>query len=353
MNKKTITTLLVSVCLMGSAAALTETMPQTVQAAAKGKVQIKGKKKVRLYTSKGKKSKYYAYAKKKYSFTSKKYLKIGKKKHLAYKIGNNSRWLLAKNAKVVKAKPKASYSQAEIKLPSGYTRKALLEAYKGKPSAKFVAASIKGMEENNFSRAILGESSNDNKMIDPDHLSASDQKDLAEFSLRLINGAREQLGLKPWIYSSGTQKLADDIAKEYQDNGRSIKDRDHYVAGIVRACKKNGLELDDNYVEDMAGFSINKKKMPMAEMKRNVYFGLKQMIFGFTGAGENERTDKSLYREWEHAGDLFNTQGSRHDGDHNYYGFSISRTGNVYSMHYISVPTFIVKSSEYNKDFRP
>jgi hypothetical protein len=93
--------------------------------------------------------------------------------------------------------------------------------------------------------------------------------------------------------------------------------------------------------------------MPMGEMKRDIYFGLKQMIFGFAGAGEAQRSDRNLYREWEHAGDLFNTQGSRHDGDYNYYGFSISKTSNIYSMHFISVPSFIVNSKEYNSSFRP
>ena len=32
---------------------------------------------------------------------------------------------------------------------------------------------------------------------------------------------------------------------------------------------------------------VKEKIMSMAEMKRNIYFGLKQMIFGFAGAGEN------------------------------------------------------------------
>ena len=42
-------TLLASVCLLTSAAAVTENVtPQTVQAAIKGKVQVKGNKKVRL-----------------------------------------------------------------------------------------------------------------------------------------------------------------------------------------------------------------------------------------------------------------------------------------------------------------
>ncbi len=155
----------------------------------------------------------------------------------------------------------------------------------------------------------------------------------------------------PYALTDGTRFHLATVATAV--GGRSIKDNGHYVAGIVRACKKNGLNLDDNYVEDMAGFTINKKTMPMGEMKRDIYFGLKQMIFGFAGAGEAQRGDRNLYREWEHAGDIFNTQGSRHDGDYNYYGFSISRTGNIYSMHFISVPSFIVDSKEFNNSFRP
>lgn len=356
MSKKIMMALLASVCLLTSATAVTEYATlQTVQAATKGKVQVKGSKKVRLCTSKGKKTNYYVYAGRKYSYSQKGYIRIGKKKYSAYKLNANSYWILAKNVKTVKNTAPATnlYAQAAIRMPSGYTLSALLDAYKGSPSPEFVKASMEGMEINNFSRIVAGESKDDDKMIDPDHLSANDKKELAEFSLRVINSAREQLGLRPWVYSEGTQKLADDVAKEYQDHGHSIKDNGHYVAGIVRACKKNGLNLDDNYVEDLAGFTINKKTMPMGEMKRDIYFGLKQMIFGFAGAGEAQRGDRNLYREWEHAGDVFNTQGSRYDGDYNYYGFSISRIGNIYSMHFISVPSFIVDSKEFNNSFRP
>lgn len=356
MSKKIMMALLASVCLLTSATAVTEYATlQTVQAATKGKVQVKGSKKVRLCTSKGKKTNYYVYAGRKYSYSKKGYIRIGNKKYSAYKLNANSYWILAKNVKTVKNTAPATnlYAQAAIRMPSGYTLSALLDAYKGSPSPEFVKASMEGMEINNFSRIVAGESKDDDKMIDPDHLSANDKKELAEFSLRVINSAREQLGLRPWVYSEGTQKLADDVAKEYQDHGHSIKDNGHYVAGIVRACKKNGLNLDDNYVEDLAGFTINKKTMPMSEMKRDIYFGLKQMIFGFAGAGEAQRGDRNLYREWEHAGDTFNTQGSRYDGDYNYYGFSISRTGNIYSMHFISVPSFIVDSKEFNNSFRP
>lgn len=322
---------------------------QTVQAATKKYLKVKGTKKVRLYTSTAKKSKYYASPNKKYSYTATKYLKISGKKYLAYKIGDNSHYILAKNANLIK---NVQYKQATIKLPKGYTKSALLKAYKGKPSSSFIKASMKGMNDNNFSRVKLAESKKDNQTkVDPANLTASQKQELTKFSLRLINDARKDLGLKPWIYSKGAQKLADDIATEYQADKHGIQDGDHYVAGIVRACKNNGLNLDDNYVEDMAGFAHLNGKMTMTEMKKNIYFGIKQMIFGYTGATELDRKNKSYYREWEHAGDLFNTQGSKHDGDYNYYGFSISKVGNVYSMHYVSVPSFVVNSSKYNTGF--
>lgn len=325
--------------------------PRVVQASTKKYLKVKGNKKVRLYKANGKKSKYYAKAKKKYAYTSKKYLKVSKKKRLAYKIGDNSHYILAKNVKLVKTS--SAYKKATIKLPKGYTRAALLKAYKGKPSNSFIKASMKGMNSNSFSRTKAAESKKDNQTkINPAKLTSSQRKELAKFSLRLINSARKDLGLKPWVYSSGVETLAQNIATEYNKNNRGIQDGDHYVAGIVRACKKNGLNLNDNYVEDMAGFAYTGDKMTMTQMKKNVYFGLKQMIFGYTGSTELDRKNKNYYREWEHAGDLFNTQGSKHDGDYNYYGFSVSKAGNVYSMHYVSVPSFIINSKKYNSNFK-
>lgn len=353
MHKK-ITIAVVSVLMsvgIGSWAFNVNSAPQTVQASTKKYLKVKGSKKVRLYKSNGKKSKYYAKAKKKYAYTSKKYLKISGKKYLAYKIGDNSHYILAKNVNLVKSG--TTYKKVTIKMPKGYTKSALLKAYKGNPSSSFIKASMKGMNDNNFSRTTAAESKKDNQTkVDPANLTASQRKELANFSLRLINDAREDLGLKPWVYSSNVEKLAQDIAQEYSSNNRGIQNGDHYVAGIVRACKKNGLNLDDNYVEDMAGFAHASGKMTMTELKKDIYFGLKQMIFGYTGSSEANRKDKNYYREWEHAGDLFNTQGSKHDGDFNYYGFSISKVGNVYSMHYISVPSFIIKSKTYNTSFK-
>lgn len=249
-------------------------------------------------------------------------------------------------------KVQAKSYQSKIVLPKGYTRSALLKAYQGKPSSRFIKASMQGMNSNNFSRTSASESAKDNKTkIKFDKLTASQRKALAKYSLKLINGARKQLGLKPWVYSSGAEKLAADIAKEYSSHGKSIK-TNHYTAGIVRACKKNGLNFDDNYVEDMAGFSAKSNVMTMTQAKKNIYFGIKQMIFGYAGSGESGRFNRNNYREWEHAGDLFNTQGGNHDGDYNYFGFSVSRVGKTYTMHFISVPSFAINDSRYNTGFK-
>ena len=324
---------------------------QVAAATIKGYVKVKKQKKVRLYKISGKHSNFYAKAKYSYPYSAKK--KIGKKKRSAYKIGNNSHWILAKDVKVVKKSSPKVYNQAKLKLPKGYTKSQLLLAYQGKPTKNFVNASMQGMKANDFSRLKVSESKADDlTQVDLNQLTPKQIGDLTAFSLRLINEARNDLNLSPWVESNGTGKLAADIALEYSENNKTIKDS-HYVPGIVRACHANGLNLDDNFVEDMAGFYNISQTMSMTELKKSVYFGLKQMIFGYVGSGEEGRSNRSYYQEWEHAGDLFNTQGSLHDGDYNYYGFSISHNDNVCSLHFISVPTYVVNSKKYNKGFKP
>lgn len=275
-------------------------------------------------------------------------------------LGLGSAAVLTNNQTIVSAKTKKHkrvvkkhYAKASLKLPAGYNRKELLSAFKNRPSTKFIKACAKGMQTNNFSNNRLSENAKDDKTkVNLAKLTKSQQKELSDFSLRLINQARKGLKLKAWKNSKGVTKLADAISAEYQTHHRSIKDHGHYVAGIVRACQKNGLNLNDNYVEDLAGFYSKNSKTTMTQLKKDVYFGLKQMIFGYAGASDKSSKNMKYYREWQHAGDLFNTQGSKHDGDYNYYGFSMSKTGNVYSMHFISVPNFIVNSKVYNRNFR-
>lgn len=351
-KKKFITILLASVMLTTGIGAISTAQPKTVQAAARRYVAVRGKKRVRLYQANGRRTNAYAYPGKKYLYHGQKRIKVGKRYYAAYQLSSN-RYLLRKNALIVvpAKQAKKKHQEARITLPQGYTRSRLLAAYQGRPRKAFVKASMRGMKKNRF--RYSENARDDRTYLDPAHLTNAQAREITAFSLRIINGARSQLNLPEWRYSEDTQQLANDIAQEYTEHGRGIQNGDHYVAGIVRACKKNGLELNDNYVEDMAGFHENKRRMSMTELKSDVYFGLKQMIFGYAGSSERGTNLRSNYREWQHAGDLFNTQGSRHDGDFDYYGFSISRTGNNYSFHYIGVPSFIVNSVKYNKSFRP
>ncbi|MGM9905642.1 SEC10/PgrA surface exclusion domain-containing protein [Lactobacillus sp.] len=256
----------------------------------------------------------------------------------------------------------ASSRQAVFTLPKGYTKANLKKAYKYSTLSssqqkkwlknkknvawlkKWRKINVKGMQVNTFDQSALPESSKDDKTIvklTNGHLTTSQSKTLAVYSLRLINQARVKMGLKKWKYSKGTQKLALEISKEYVANKKTIA-TGHYVPGIVRATKRVGLKLPGNYnyVEDMAGFKDG-QKLTMTAMKKDIYFGLKTMMFGYRYANQSKVTQLSQYTEWEHAGDLMNTQGGKYDGDWDYYGFNVSYTNGTYSMHYIGVPSHL------------
>lgn len=193
---------------------------------------------------------------------------------------------------------------------------------------KWRKINVKGMQANTFDQSSWSESSKDNKT-------------LAKYSLRLINQARAKLGLKKWKYSKGTQKLALEISKEYVANKKTIA-TGHYVPGIVRATNRVGLKLPGNYncVEDMAGFKDG-SQVTMTAMKKDIYFVLETMMFGYRYANQSKVKQLSQYAEWEHAGDLMNTQGGKYDGDWDYYGFNVSYTNGTYSLHYIGVPAHL------------
>lgn len=266
----------------------------------------------------------------------------------------------------------STYKKATFSIPKGYTKSNLKKAYlysemssskkkkwlkKKKNSTwlkKWRQTNIKGMKANNFDTKNFSESSKDNTTVinlSKGQVSSSQAKALAKYSLRLINQSRKKLGLKSWKYSGGTQKLAKYIADEYVSNNKNIA-TGHYIAGIVRACNKAGLNLPGqyNYVEDMAG-CIDSPTVSMTTLKKDIYFGLKTMIFGYRASNLKNVNKLNEYREWSHAGDLFNTQGSPYDGDWDYYGFSVSYTKGTYSFHYIGVPSHL-KKTEYWGSFK-
>lgn len=280
------------------------------------------------------------------SYTISKKINSGKTKLLYYYLPKYKKWILASKVSLVKTNKK--YQKAEIILPKNYTRKELLQAFTGTPSVKFKKACLEGMDKNNFSRiANLAENKRDDQTkINLNKLTIKQKQELTDFALKLINQARKQLDLPAWHYSSSAQKLAQDIAKQYTLNNKSISDQTgHYIKGITTATKANGFTgplIQDNYVENMGGFLSN-KTITMTQAKKKIYFILKQMIFGFAGNNENQRKDLNKYLEWQHAASLFNTQGSKHDSDWDYFGLSISKKGKAYTIHFICIPSFMVK----------
>ena len=61
----------------------------------------------------------------------------------------------------------------------------------------------------------------------------------------------------------------------------------HYTEGIVRAAQKNGLNIDDNFIEDKASFQPIMDdphynpgdKISVDKMKRGIYRNISQMLF--------------------------------------------------------------------------
>ena len=79
---------------------------------------------------------------------------------------------------------------ASITLPSGYTKDAVIKWNQtGKASKALVNASIKGMKENNDSDA-----GSDNTLVNVTKLTDSQKVELSNYTLELINSARNQLG---------------------------------------------------------------------------------------------------------------------------------------------------------------
>ncbi len=214
---------------------------------------------------------------------------------------------------------------ASITLPSGYTKDAVIKWNQtGKASKALVNASIKGMKENNDSDA-----GSDNTLVNVTKLTDSQKVELSNYTLELINSARNQLGKQSWTYKRGALNFADRVANQYYSNNKSCWDPDHYVAGIERAAKASGLNSRVGQVyEDEAGLPIssefNTNYRTMSALKSQIYFNVKQMLFGGFAGSSSQMGDASKYTEWEHAGDLLGCRTKSYDAKTKYFGISFS-----------------------------
>ncbi|RVU69970.1 SEC10/PgrA surface exclusion domain-containing protein [Lactobacillus xujianguonis] len=165
---------------------------------------------------------------------------------------------------------------------------------------------------------------------DKSKLSQSDKVMLSHFAMDLINQARHQMSKKSWTYKKGALKFADRTAKQYYSHNRSVWDSDHYIAGIKRAAKQSGLNSTVGQVyEDEAGLPVSSdfhgQTRTIAALKNQIYFNVKQMLFGGFAGSKADMSRPSSYVEWQHAGDLLGLRSAEgYDAKTKYFGMSFS-----------------------------
>ncbi|WP_288300021.1 SEC10/PgrA surface exclusion domain-containing protein [uncultured Lactobacillus sp.] len=214
---------------------------------------------------------------------------------------------------------------ASITLPSGYTKGAIIKWNQtGRASKALINASKKGMIENTYSGA-----GSDDTLVNVTNLSHSQKVELSKYTLSLINSARHQLGKKSWTYKAGALHFADRVAEQYYSHNKSCWDADHYVPGIKRAAKASGLNSRVGQVyEDEAALPISStyhtNMRTMSALKNQIYFNVKQMLFGGFYGLYSQMNDSSRYTEWEHAGDLLGCRTEHYDAKTKYFGISFS-----------------------------
>lgn len=213
---------------------------------------------------------------------------------------------------------------ATLTLPHGYTVARIKSAnYNLTPRLKWTLAKVSrnGMKHNNYTASIYDNS----RIVNVDELTASEKSELAHFSLDTINNARHQLKRKSWHYSKAAMHFADRVAYNYYKDGTSCWSANHDLKAITKAAKASGLNYRVGQVyEDEAGLPITSqyhdKYRSMGALKEQLYFNIKQMLFG--GYSGNNVNDLSSYVEYEHAGDLLGCRG--HDAKTKYFGQSFS-----------------------------
>ncbi|WP_161494889.1 SEC10/PgrA surface exclusion domain-containing protein [Lactobacillus sp. HT06-2] len=213
------------------------------------------------------------------------------------------------------------YGTNHVVLPADYTLDGL-EASDDSPTQVMVKAAEEGYEKNNF---ISESPSDDQEKVKIDHLTPDQQQRLSEFAIKMINEARQQLGRPATQYGAGTQQLANDVAREYEENDRTGFEG-HYVPGLVKAAAKNGLDIDDNYIEDLYAISSAPTKT-MTDLKKLAYDSVTSFLFNPD--------------EFHHAADIMDAHSDESwnaDTATHPFAISISKTDGAVATHFIHVP---------------
>lgn len=236
--------------------------------------------------------------------------------------------------------------QTTIKLPSGYTKQRILNVNNNRISSAdknaLIQASMQGMKQNNF---YDNKASDKQEWVNTVNMTYNQKVEINRYALSLINSARRQMGKQPWILNKSAMAFADRVANEYYNNNKSVWDPNHYVAGITRAAVASGLKNAGQVYEDETGlpaYSSNPTTYrTMYDLKEQIYFNVKQMLFGGFYGTTAQYGLAGRYTEWEHAGDLLGLRSLQgYDAPTKYFGLSFSTLKNNrsrVSVHFMGV----------------
>lgn len=173
----------------------------------------------------------------------------------------------------------------------------------------------------------------DEQTVDVDNLTDDQLTDLSNYASSLINQVRDQarkagvnLTVGNTFVTKGAVQFAKDVAQNYRKDNWNTFEKSHDVAAINKAALANGLKAvsNENAYED-AGMSrsstfIN-RTFTMEDLKRSIFEVIGGMI------------SKDVNSNWKHTESLVGTGVS---GE--YLGVSISRVGDVVTVHVLQVP---------------
>lgn len=172
----------------------------------------------------------------------------------------------------------------------------------------------------------------DEQTVDIDNLTDDQLTDLSNYASSLINQVRDQarkagvnLTVGNTFVTKGAVQFAKDVAQNYRNDNWNTFENSHDVAAIDNAARANGLKADGQNAYEDAGVgqlsSYKTHTFTMTELKKHIYDAIEHMI------------SKDSKSNWKHTESLVGTGLS---GE--YLGISISRVGDVVTVHVLQVP---------------
>lgn len=172
----------------------------------------------------------------------------------------------------------------------------------------------------------------DEQTVDIDNLTDDQLTDLSNYAASLINQVRDQarkagvnLTVGNTFVTKGAVQFAKDVAQNYRKDNWNAFEKSHDVNAIDNAARANGLQATGQNAYEDAGMgqlsSYKTHTFTMAELKKHIYDAIEHMI---------SNDSKS---NWKHTESLVGTGVS---GE--YLGVSISRVGDVVTVHVLQVP---------------